>query len=98
MEIKDLWYYTAKYIPKEKQKEDDMSQESPVLGKQVGGTHYKNQGIQPWEIIEANGLDFWEGNVVKYVIRHQDKAGVKDLQKAVHYLEFMIENYNKLYT
>lgn len=61
-----------------------------VLKKQVAGSHYK-KGIQPWEYIEANKLDFFEGNVVKYVTRSRLKNGLEDLLKAQHYIEYLIE-------
>lgn len=58
---------------------------------QVGGDHYKLKIIQPWDFIAANNLGFFEGNIVKYVTRWRDKAGVDDLRKAKHYLEKLIE-------
>ena len=63
--------------------------------KQVSGKHYM-RNIQPWDIIECWGLGFWRGNVVKYVLRAPDKNGKEDLEKAKHYLEFLIENYDTL--
>jgi len=62
-----------------------------ALTKQVGGSHYKDKGIQPIIYIHANELGFCEGNVVKYVTRWRDKNGVADLRKAIHYLELLIE-------
>ena len=62
--------------------------------KQVGGDHYKQTTLQPWDVISAWSLDPWLANVVKYVQRHQRKNGREDLQKAVHYLEYVIENYD----
>jgi hypothetical protein len=58
---------------------------------QVGGSHYKNKAIQPWDFIAANNLGYLEGNIVKYVSRWQDKDGAADLYKALHYLEKLIE-------
>ena len=58
---------------------------------QVGGAHYHSKAIQPIEYIMANGLDFCEGNVVKYVTRHAAKGGLDDLEKARHYLDKLIE-------
>lgn len=58
---------------------------------QIGGSHYKDKGIQPIEYILANSLDFCEGNVIKYVSRWRQKNGLDDLLKAKHYLEFLIE-------
>jgi hypothetical protein len=62
-----------------------------ALAKQVGGSHYRDKGIQPIIYIHANNLGFCEGNVVKYVTRWRDKNGVADLRKAIHYLELLIE-------
>jgi hypothetical protein len=58
---------------------------------QPGGSHYIDQGIQPIEYIIANGLDFCQGNVVKYVTRYKYKNGLQDLLKAKHYIEFLIK-------
>jgi hypothetical protein len=54
---------------------------------QIGGTHYKDMALEPWEIIERCDLDFWEGNIIKYVLRWKSKDGIKDLMKARHYLD-----------
>lgn len=64
--------------------------ESP-LATQVGGGHYKDMAIQPVEFIHANGLGYFEGNVVKYVSRWRKKNGVADLEKARHYIDLLIE-------
>lgn len=63
------------------------------LNKQVSGDHYKSKGIQPIEYIMANELGFLEGNVIKYVTRHKDKNGEADIDKAIHYLEFIKHYY-----
>ena len=62
-----------------------------ALETQVGGSHYRNGGIQPVEYIESNRLGFCEGNVIKYVTRHQHKGGRQDLEKARHYIDLLIE-------
>ena len=62
------------------------------LDKQVGGDHYKHCGIQPVEYIAQNNLDYFEGNVVKYITRHKTKGeGAKDIQKVIHYAELILE-------
>jgi len=58
---------------------------------QVGGTHYKNKSIQPWDYIAANNIGYFERNIIKYVSRWQSKGGVDDLNKAAHYLKKLIE-------
>ena len=64
---------------------------SKALHKQIGGDHYKDCGIQPVEYIHANKLDYFEGNVVKYICRWKEKSGVEDLKKALTYIEKLIE-------
>lgn len=62
-----------------------------ALDKQVAGDHYKNLAIQPVEFIHANGIGYFEGNVIKYVSRWRQKNGIADLEKAKHYIELLIE-------
>ncbi len=59
--------------------------------KQVGGTHYKDMVVQPAEFINKNKLLFAEGNAIKYICRHKAKGELKDIEKATHYLEMIIE-------
>jgi len=42
-----------------------------------------------------NELLFPEGSVIKYICRHRFKNGKEDLEKAVHFIEMIIErDYN----
>ena len=62
------------------------------LTKQVGGSHYKSCGIQPVEYIHANDLNYFEGNVIKYITRHRTKGdGRKDIEKVIHYAELILQ-------
>lgn len=63
---------------------------------QVGGSHYKSTNIQPWDVFIDWQLDPWLCNVIKYVQRHNKKNGKQDLEKAMHYLQFAIQNYEKI--
>jgi hypothetical protein len=44
-------------------------------------------GLTPFDIIDAYGLDFYEGNAIKYLIRWRRKNGIEDLRKAITYIE-----------
>jgi hypothetical protein len=59
--------------------------------RQEGGSHYQKHKIQPYTFITANNLSFFQGNVIKYVIRYKDKNGIEDLKKIIHYCELEIE-------
>lgn len=58
---------------------------------QVGGKHYSDNAIQPWDFIVSNNIGYLEGNIIKYVARWRKKGGVEDLRKAGHYLQKLIE-------
>lgn len=58
--------------------------------KQVGGDHYNGE-LQPIDVIDAWGLDFYEGSALKYLARHRKKNGREDIEKAIHYLELLLE-------
>lgn len=58
---------------------------------QVGGDHYKDKAVQPWDYIVGNELGYLEGCIVKYISRHKAKGGLEDLRKARHYLDKLIE-------
>jgi len=76
---------------KEKRCKEVMAERfEDTLKRQVGGDHYKQLPIQPWEIIDACGLSFYEGNAIKYILRKKDNR-IQDLEKAIHYLEHQIE-------
>lgn len=65
--------------------------------------HYKNQGIEPIDLMRANMTKeqfygFLLGNSQKYLSRHEQKNGVEDLKKCITYISWMIdewENGNK---
>ena len=66
-----------------------------TLDKQVGGDHYKHMVIQPITYIMENNLGYCEGNVVKYISRWRAKNGIEDLFKARHYIDILIEEFER---
>ena len=56
--------------------------------------HYTN-GIEMWDYAYSHGLDFFEGNVLKYITRWKEKNGIQDLYKAKAYLDRLIEHTEK---
>lgn len=60
--------------------------------RQVGGNHYAApSGFQHWDFVAANGLNYFEGQITKYVARCRKKNGMEDLKKAMHFLEKYME-------
>lgn len=98
------WYFidrvcgpTVEVSSSKVKSEETQGIHTSALDKQVSGNHYKDCGIQPIEYIHANGLNYFEGNAVKYITRHRKKNKEQDVLKAIHYLELLLEmeyNYN----
>ena len=82
--------YTQRY-PSTRMEADKPEMNKLANDTQVGGTHYKEQKLQPWDAIAAWDCGFLDGNVIKYVVRYRSKGGVEDLKKARHYLDKLIE-------
>ena len=60
------------------------------LDKQIGGDHYKSQ-YQPIQLITKLKMNFFQGNILKYLTRFKNKDGQRDLQKALHYCQLGAE-------
>lgn len=59
--------------------------------RQVGGTHYKTGGEEHWDRVNRLQLDYFQGQITRYVERWKKKNGVEDLRKARHFLDKYIE-------
>ena len=64
---------------------------SNAYDKQVGGSHYQSFKIQPSKFVIENELLYPEGCVIKYILRHRLKGKKQDLEKAIHFIEMIIE-------
>ena len=80
----DIYSYHADDLTLVKNEVLETQVYNPLIA-QEGGGHYKNRGIQPIEYSEANNLGACQHSVVKYITRHQDKNGIEDLSKIIHF-------------
>jgi hypothetical protein len=62
-----------------------------VMDYNVGTSDYSKKRIQPWDIIDEYDLDFYEGNVLKYLLRTKGSRR-EDLEKIQHYIAKMLLN------
>ena len=64
---------------------------------QVGGTHYKDMPVEPWDVMHAvltheEWVGFLKGNAIKYAMRQGRKVDANDDgEKAKHYLQKLAE-------
>ena len=84
--IKEIWSNHINMHPAYKDKNQS------IWNGQVSGSHYKDFEIQPAEFIQKNRLNWFEGNVVKYICRHAMKNGQKDVEKVLHYVIMLLED------
>jgi len=78
------------------QAENDMVKKSEAMSRQVGGNHYKDKLVQPWDVVDAGphaqAIGFYRGNAIKYIMRAGDKGPAReDYEKAIHYLQKLLE-------
>ena len=72
----------------------DLTSINEIIKESVEPKHYDTK-IQAIDYIEANELDFAEGNIIKYITRYKKKNGLEDLLKAKFYVELLINRYKK---
>lgn len=68
---------------------------------QVGGDHYKNLGVEPWQAMQAwmtqdQFIGFLLCSAIAYIARYNTpatpgKGGMQDIKKAQHYLTKAVE-------
>jgi len=69
----------------------DLLEQAFPQDKQIGGNHYHHYLIQTYEFISKNEHTFFQGNVIKYVMRYAYKNGIEDLEKIKHYCDLEIK-------
>jgi hypothetical protein len=52
--------------------------------------HYTQGEMEVITAIEGLGLDYHQGNVLKYVARYRYKNGIEDLRKAKWYIDRLL--------
>ena len=65
--------------------------------RQIGGEHYKNMRIQPWDVVDATfshaeAKGFYRGSALAYIMRAGTKGPAReDYEKAIHYIQKLLE-------
>jgi hypothetical protein len=61
---------------------------------QVGGQHYATE-YQHWDMVADAGMNYFEGQITKYLSRWRKKNGLEDLRKSLHYAEKLYKLYQE---
>jgi len=75
---------------------DNPPTKSRANAKQYGGQHYKDMGIEPWDVIDTwpieQRIGAYRAGVLKYVMRLGTKdERLKEASKCMHYAEKLVE-------
>lgn len=64
-----------------------------ALDRQVGGSHYKQFKIQPYEFFFANQMPYHKASIVKRIMRYDmpTGGGREDLEKIKHEVDIIME-------
>ena len=100
----DMNHDTLKqYIEEQQQERIESYKQQAQLGpairandKQIGGDHYKNMGIEPWDVVDTWPLEqrigAYRAGALKYLMRMGAKdEAAQEIGKGVHYLEKLLE-------
>ncbi len=66
---------------------------TPTMKRQVGGEHYLQYKIQPYEFFHANAIPHHKAAIIRRILRydHPTGKGLEDLEKILHEVEMIIE-------
>ena len=64
-----------------------------ALDRQVGGSHYKDYAIQPYEFFLRNQIPHHKAAIMRRILRydHPTGKGLEDLDKCTHEIELIKE-------
>lgn len=64
--------------------------------RQAGGTHYKDMGVEPWDVVDTWPIDqrigYYRGGALKYIMRMGSKdVSAQEIAKGEHYIQKLLE-------
>ncbi len=90
------------YAARKQEPQDVVAIEIPEVidqsanARQVAGTHYKDMGVQPWEVVDTWPIDqrigYYRGGALKYLMRMGSKdESPTEIAKGQHYMQKLLE-------
>lgn len=70
--------------------------EGTASDRQAGGTHYKDMGVEPWDVVDTWPTDqrigYYRGGALKYIMRMGAKdVSTQEIAKGEHYIQKLLE-------
>ena len=74
----------------------DLVRKAKANEKQVAGTHYKDMGVEPWDVVDTwpieQRIGAYRHGALKYLMRMGSKdEQLQEIKKCGHYIEKLIE-------
>lgn len=92
----------AAFFAKSEKATDEHQPPQTIKSHNIGESDYSEHRIQVWDIVDEYNLDFYEGNILKYLLRrkgkdsdHRNTNRFMDLQKLIHYAQRKMERLEK---
>lgn len=73
-----------------------MHTPEPASLRQIGGSHYKQMAVQPWDVVDdwplQQRIGYYRGGALKYLMRMGSKdENALEIAKGRHYIEKLLE-------
>jgi hypothetical protein len=94
------WWFDSEFLDGTTVREVLEQESEKARSEQVGGTHYSDLSIQPWDAMRAwftpaEYASYHIGTVIGYLSRHRRKGGLSDIKKAHHHLSELIRYFEE---
>jgi hypothetical protein len=94
------WWFDSEFLDGTTVREVLEQEKGKARSEQVGGTHYSDLSIQPWDAMRAwftpaEYASYHIGTVIGYLSRHRRKGGLNDIKKAHHHLSELIRYFEE---
>ena len=92
----EAWRAECERRSAEIKKEKYVISRDKAKSKQVGGDHYKNMGVEPWDVVDTwpmeQRIGAYRAGALKYLMRMGSKdEQLQEIKKCGHYIEKLIE-------
>ena len=74
----------------------ELLRQGAARARQIGGDHYKNMGVEPWDVVDTwpteQRIGAYRHGALKYLMRMGSKdEQLQEIKKCGHYIEKLIE-------
>jgi len=96
MKNEELGNHIKKLVDNHNERLESIGAQIRANDRQIGGDHYKNMGVEPWDVIDTwplyQRIGAYRAGALKYIMRMGAKdESEQEISKGIHYLEKLLE-------